>query len=174
MSNFIDVIKKLKEGVLKLKNNNAFSIIDFSQFNNEKSLLFRIHECPHWIDLLSNKITSILGVSVPVTDELSRRLLEKGSISIKVCFPKMEKDGKSIYLDVSTYMYYEKVVYKYTYVTEGFKFGQQNLDYYILCKNVNALLTNKPLTRKNQISGFMQRLNSLSPNFNKSNNDEYE
>lgn len=165
---FIKDIGILQSSIIRLKKSEVFSLIDFSKFEDLDSFAFRIYDCPHWYSWKDKTITSLLGLKVKITDQISNRLIKNGSLSVKIIFPQMEKDGKKINLEVVTYLYLGKPVYKYNYYTEGFCFGQRNLDFFTLCKNIKAILTNKPLTRKSQVNGFMQRLNSLSPNFNKS------
>lgn len=164
---FIKYIGILQSSIIRLKKNDVFSLIDFSKFEDLNSFMFRVYDCPHWYSWKDKTITSLLGFKVKLTDQIANRLIKNGFLSVKVKFPQMEKEEKSINLEVTTYLYLDKPVYKYVYYTDGFSFGQTNLDFFTLSKNIKAILTNKPLTRRSQINGFMQRLNSLSPNFNK-------
>lgn len=166
---FYKLMSLLQNSILRLKNDQVFSTLNFKQLEDTESFLFRINECPFWFNWKNKTISSILGNTVKLDDTIAKRLIENGILSAKVSFPKIEHEGKSIKIEVSSYIYLNKPVYKYNYTTGGFSFGQSNLDFFLLCKNIKSLLTNKPLTRKNQLGGFMQRLNSLSPNFTKRN-----
>lgn len=164
-----DLIQKigiLQTCILKLKKDPIFNCVDFSSIENIESIVLRVYDCPMWYNWKEKTITSILGFKTQLNDSLANRML-KLPVSLMIKFPEIENDGKKIKINVSCYMYLDKPVYKYSYTTDNLTFSQSNLNHSTLINTMKSLMTNKPITRKTQISGFMNRLNSLSPNFGK-------
>lgn len=163
----IKLIGVIQGGILRLKNNEMFAKVNFSNVENNDSFILRVYDCPMWYNWKEKTITSVLGFKVTLDEKLSSRLL-KTPISTSVKFPKIEHEGKLINLEVYCYLKFNKPIYKYIYSVDNFYFSQSNLNYSSLLTSIKSLLTNKPITRRSQVGGFMTRLNSLSPNFGKS------
>lgn len=161
------LIGLLQSSILRLKSEPLFSSIDFTGIESNESVPVRIYDCPHWYNWVENTIVSLLGVKVNLSEKINNRLCGDGVLSFKVLFPILENEGKKIRIEISTHIHLGKPVYKYLYTTDGFSFGQDLLDFYNLKRTIKAIFNNKPILRKNQATGFMQRLNTLSPNFNK-------
>lgn len=166
-----NIIGILHSSIIRLKKDSLFSSVDFSSVEDKESISIRIFGCPHWYNWTEKTITSILGFKTKINEKIEKRISSDETISLHVQFPLIEKEGKSIKIEMSTYMFMNKPVYKYLYTTDNLTFGQKNLDFYNFKKVITAILTNKPISRKNQIGGFMQRLNMLSPNFGKNIED---
>ena len=168
---FLKTLKTLQAGIIRLKSNPLFNTINFSSIEDKESISLRMFDCPVWFYWATNNIVDILGVKVTLNESVANRLL-KYNLSLSVKYPEIIKDGKKIHISIYCYMYLNKPVYKYIYVTDNLSFSQSNLSYSELIHSVKAIMDNKPITKKVQITGFMNRLNSLSPNFGKSI-DEY-
>lgn len=162
----IKLIGILQGGLLRLKGNELFSSVNFENIDDKESFVIRIYNCPMWYNWREKSITSILGFKSIIDEKLATRLL-KTPISTSVKFPQIENDGRKINIEIYCYLVYNKPVYKYVYSVDNFSFSQLNLNYSSLLNSIKSLLTNKPITRKSQVGGFMSRLNSLSPNFGK-------
>ena len=113
---FLNTLKTLQTGIIRLKSNPLFNTIDFSSIENKESIALRMFDCPVWFYWATNNIVDILGVKVPLSESVANRLL-KCNLSSSVKYPEIIKEGKKIHISISCYVYLNKPVYKYVYVS---------------------------------------------------------